>query len=248
MNETIKLISLNIEGDNHYSTVLPFLQKENPDVVCLQEVYESDIPILIAESGMFATFTPLSIVDKDFPERHMKAKGAEGLLILSKKMPFELHKDYYVGSLGSIPIFKDEEPFVTNRALLSIKVEYSDAEFCIATTHFTWTNGGKMTSIQEEDFQHMLEAIQNLKGFVLAGDFNAPRGKEIYTELSRLYKDNIPAGVTSTIDPLLHKVKNLQHVVDGIFSTTQYIVTNVQVIDGISDHKAITASVKLRLL
>jgi exonuclease III len=32
----MKLININIEGDKHFDTVIPFLEKEKPDVLCLQ--------------------------------------------------------------------------------------------------------------------------------------------------------------------------------------------------------------------
>lgn len=243
MDNQIKVISLNIEKDNHYETVLPFLQNQNADVICLQEVCQSDIPILIGSSGLFSTFAPMTIVDKDYPDRNMKAKGVEGLLILSKNMPLEIRKDYYVGLMQNTPIFKNEEPYTVNRAVMSIRVEYKNAEFTIATTHFTWTHGGEATELQKKDFLNMMDQLRNLQGFVIAGDFNAPRGREIFTELSKLYKDNIPFDVQTTLDPNLHKVKNLQYVVDGIFSTSQYEVTDVQVIEGISDHKALVCTV-----
>ncbi|MEA2056412.1 MAG: hypothetical protein U9O78_01685, partial [Patescibacteria group bacterium] len=36
----MKLISVNIEGDKHLDKVLPFLKKEQANVICLQEIYE----------------------------------------------------------------------------------------------------------------------------------------------------------------------------------------------------------------
>ena len=56
----IKLITLNIEGDKHFNSVLPFLQEQNADVVCLQEVFELDLDLFIDALGGHITFTPLT--------------------------------------------------------------------------------------------------------------------------------------------------------------------------------------------
>ena len=38
----IKLVSVNIQGDNNHETVTPFLLKESAYVVCIQEIFEED--------------------------------------------------------------------------------------------------------------------------------------------------------------------------------------------------------------
>jgi endonuclease/exonuclease/phosphatase family metal-dependent hydrolase len=158
-------------------------------------------------------------------------------------MPIEIHKDYYVGSSQNIPAFEDKVPYTTNRAVLTIKVEYDNRLYCIATTHFTWTEGGQVTDLQRKDFDNMKNILDQANEFVLMGDFNTPRGRDLYSELSRVYKDNIPLEIITTLDPTLHKVPSLEYVVDGIFSTKNYHVSNVSVVGGISDHKALIAQV-----
>jgi hypothetical protein len=58
--------------------------------------------------------------------------------------------------------------------------------------------------------------------------------------------DHLPANVTSTLDPQFHRAKGLEYVVDTIFSTPEYEVTEVRVLNGISDHKGIVARVERR--
>lgn len=85
-----------------------------------------------------------------------------------------------------------------------------------------------------------------LKGeeIVIAGDFNIPRGNEMYQKLQTHFRDNIPTEVESTVDPILHYANKdisgtLKLVVDYIWSTPKYKVENVRVVSGVSDHCAL---------
>jgi exonuclease III len=66
-----------LKKDKHYDTVLPFLDNEMADVICLQEVPESFITELHAR-GYFIIFAPLAI----FPHKTTDEKN--GILIGSK--------------------------------------------------------------------------------------------------------------------------------------------------------------------
>ncbi len=69
------------------------------------------------------------------------------------------------------------------------------------------------------------------------------------------YKDNIPAEYVWSLDMGLHRAANggLQEgaaaqglpglMVDGLFSTPEYTISDVRMHDGISDHCAIVAQV-----
>ncbi len=136
----MKLISINIEINRHYDTVLNFLKKEKPDVVCLQEVLEDDLPFQVV--------------------------------------------DFLLKSLDSMP------------------------------------------------------------EFVLCGDTNAPRGNETFSRLATKYKDNIPAEYKTSIDQKLHRVKGIMFMVDGLFTTSSCIASNVRLQDGVSDHMAVLAEIE----
>lgn len=108
-----------------------------------------------------------------------------------------------------------------------------------------------MTKRQKVNVLELLELVKN-EELVLAGDFNIPRGNKVYKQVTKLFKDNIPAEVESTIDPDLHyrntkQAGTLKLVVDYVFSTPKYLVSDVKVTPGVSDHCAIVCVVnKLR--
>lgn len=79
---------------------------------------------------------------------------------------------------------------------------------------------------------------------VLCGDFNAPRGGPIFSQFAERWRDCIPQHIATSIDPDLHRAGALQLMVDGLFTTADFAVSNVRMHCGVSDHKAITADIE----
>ena len=59
-------------------------------------------------------------------------------------------------------------------------------------------------------------------------------------------RDNIPPPVTTSIDGPLHRAGDLGLMVDGMFTTQGYEAREVRVVDGVSDHCALVATVARR--
>ena len=243
MAQQLKVISLNIEGDKHYDWVIPFLRSEQPDVVCLQEVFESDVSYLSENLIMHPFYAPTAKIVTRMGNG-LSPKGLFGCLILSKAHPLMVWKDYYVGSIDDIPILVDKEPYYMNRVLLGMRVPNDREDISIATTHFTWSSNGQASDEQRIDPENLFALLQKHSPLVLAGDFNAPRGREIFGKLAERYRDNIPINETTSLDSNLHYAKDsITYVVDGLFSSPEYVVEEVRLIGGVSDHKAIVGMV-----
>jgi endonuclease/exonuclease/phosphatase family metal-dependent hydrolase len=244
---TVKLVSINIEGRKHLEEkVLPFIREQNPDVITLQEVFQEDIKKIEQSTGMKSIFAPMAHVtqvDTPIPENN----NIWGTLILSRLPIVGSGYETYFKYQGKdeIPVFvstKNVEQM--NRALSWITVQADGEEMTFATTHFTWSKGGETTPLQEEAYQNLEVILEKIPISVLTGDFNAPRGRKIFTKLAKRYKDNIPQDVVTTIDNVLHKApEDIMLVVDGLFSSKDYDVSNVQVLSGVSDHMAVIGMV-----
>ena len=113
----------------------------------------------------------------------------------------------------------------------------------VCTTHFRWTPDGEADDAQRTDMIALLSVLESLQDFVLVGDFNTPRGGDMFAELANRYKDNVPREFTSSLDPTLHRAAPLERMVDGIFTTPCYVVSDVEMISGISDHRALVANI-----
>ncbi len=232
----IKIISLNIEGKRHLkSKILPFLINESPDVICLQEVFESDIELIKNILLMSAVFLPVT---------YMKGHSVVepwGQLILSKIPIKDSGHEYYHGDPKKMEVWNfGMNPNLILSGIVWIKIQYDATLYNIVTTHFLWSYNGEVSDLQRSSFKNLCESLNNFSELVLIGDFNTPRGGEIFSALKSRYKDNIPHNVHTTIDNSLHRSKlHLMLVVDGFFSSPRYRVTKVSVVDKLSDHLAL---------
>lgn len=243
----MKLLSLNIEGDNHLERVIPFLKQEEPDVIGMMEVFKDDIPYIEQETGTISVFSPIARIETDVSYR-LKPRGLWGVALFAKFPIVNIRRVTYAGKPSSegIPIWDGQGAW--NKVLIAADVEIGELTHRVITTHFTWSAKGLPTEAQRADMDALQKELSRETEFVLCGDFNAPRGGEIWSRLAAHYKDNIPSTIVTTIDNRLHKdgKNNIQLVVDGMFSTSTYTVEDVRVVGGVSDHMAIVCEVTRR--
>lgn len=235
---SIKLVTLNIERSKHLDLVLPFLEREQPDVVCLQELCSRDIEQFASVLGAQGFTEPLTI---------HTAEGGECLFNIGifSRLPVVSHEvQYYYKAGEELSVFELGDQRTINRALLRCDVVKDDVTFRIGTTHFTWTPDGEVDEAQRTDIENLFAVLEGQGDIVFTGDFNAPRGKEIFSRLAERYRDNVPGEYTASIDGSLHRAGALPHMVDGIFSTLGYAVENVRMVCGVSDHCALVADVR----
>ncbi len=244
---SLKLISVNIEWSKHLERVLPFLEKEQPDILCLQELHERDMSRFETLLGARSFYAPMTrLPNEDSPT---------GIAILSRSPMKEQTVEFYRGPLPAIVDFDETSPdtkYATEQAMF-LRADIEDATdgstYRVGTTHFTWTPDGQPDNHQRQDLQKLLPIIESAGEIVFAGDFNAPRGGEIFTALAAKWTDNIPPLYETSIDINLHRagkakpheLKNL--MVDGLFTTPAYFASEVKLFSGVSDHMAIVAHI-----
>ncbi len=226
-----------------------FLEREMPDIFCAQELLQKDIPLLEKTLGAHSVFAPMCYrtIDGDVM--------VQGVGIFSRLPMKNVVRDYYLGTKEGIGLV-DSIRFNTHNAddlarlhetlahvLLRCDVEKDGEQFRISTTHFTWTPDGEANDFQRGDCAKMLGLLEKAGDIVFCGDLNAPRGGEIFKKLSEHFTDNVPPQYNSSLDKELHRVKNLEHMVDCMFSTDGYVVSDVKMLSGLSDHCALTATI-----
>ncbi len=244
----MKLISLNVEGERHYSTVLEFLDKEQPYVICLQEAAENYMSLL-KDIGYTCEF---------LPRVRKKQEGNEFIdgSIIATKQPQTAEPYYYYEpqkELAFEQFDEQSERLKCKQGVLLSSLQIDNVDFHIATTHFTWTpQGEKPNQAQIEDMTAMLQITSELPPHILCGDFNIPRDHSpLYKQLLTQYSDNIPTEYTSSLDKNLHQLGDdptLTHLftdfmVDYVFSQKPYKVSDVRLEFGVSDHAAVVAEI-----
>lgn len=246
---SISLISLNIERSKHLGLVIPFITAHLPEVLCLQELAERDIPALEAAFGMPCIFAPCGVhpSDDDSPDPLI------GVAIFTSFPVRSQSAEYYSGSAEEARNAPAHPIFIDN-PLLSIEIEKEGRTFRIMTTHFTWTPNGSVSDEQRRNIVTLLDMLGRAGELVLCGDFNAPRMHEgapgeIFSLVAGAYKDNIPQEYQTSIDASLHRNGDTAaadlavKMVDGLFTTPAYQASDVALTPGVSDHYAITATI-----
>ena len=239
--QKLKLITLNIETNKHYNTVLPFLDKENPDVICLQEVPESFADNL-NERGFQTSFAPMCI----------KNLGGElhsiGVMIASR-LPFTTRSNYYHGSASDVVSFDNKNhPDTTSFVYLLADIVVDGDVYRIATTHAPDTKDGKEDAFQIVCMNKALELLDVEQSHIICGDFNMPRNyNSIYKNFTEKYQDGIPLIYKSSLDKSKHRLGNKDlnqpifdiYMVDYIFTQSPYEAKDVRLEFGVSDHAAV---------
>src|SRR5580693_537269 len=73
----MKLISVNIEGRKHWDLLDPFFDTEQSDVICMQEVWQTDAERFAAQRSMHYAFAPMLLkhVDDSDPSSPLEPWG-----------------------------------------------------------------------------------------------------------------------------------------------------------------------------
>lgn len=236
----VSFFSLNIEADRHLDKVASYLSANMPDVVFLQEVYKIHAEELAAQFDYHLTFVPH--VDFNISEHIFKPLGEWGIATLTKVKPVNVQIAYY----SEYPVVIPHEFMKTlkhPRALLVSELVIEGKQYYFANTHFTWALTTDADVAQLPDYLRLQKLLDKVPSFVLAGDLNASRDSRVYQELASRYIDQLPSSIESTLDPVLFRKPELKLVVDHLFSTLDYLVENVQVLTGLSDHCGIAATI-----
>lgn len=250
----MKLISLNIEGSKHLEHVLPFIARESPDVLCVQEIFERDAEMIAKKYGMEYYFAPMIL--SQYKKESSEAWESFGICIFSKTPIENAKSEIYWSPHADLQPFDATDVHTKRKTerhiLLSGKILADETEYTVATTHFTWTPNGQSDAYQEVDAEKLLQILETFSEVILCGDFNIPRNHNpLYEKFSARYTDAIPKEYISSLDLTLHRMGNNpieapqleQFMVDYIFITSHYRTSNVRLESGVSDHMAVISEI-----
>lgn len=247
----MKLISINIERDKHFGTVIPFIETERPDVLCLQEVFQNDL-YRFETLGYTCTFLPMTIFISNNTEQIL------GIALCSRTPLHNMHSQYYL-DLGDILRVHDSNDIVhtVRYGYIGGNILHDDTIYPIITTHFTWTPNGERPSLEQiESLETLFALTAHMKPHSICGDFNIPRHtSHLYEKLATQYTDNIPPEYTSSLDKQFHRLGDSpdrahlfsSFMVDYVFTQPPYHATDVRLVFGLSDHAAVMATLSKRI-
>lgn len=229
----LNILQLNVELNLHTDKIIQHVQAQNYDVLLLQEVLQADLDTIAKACNMAYAFVPLNTLE------HEGVMHTLGQATFSKHPLRNVEQLYYRGDPKKLPLITRQTPELMARALLVVEVPVRGHNYRLINTHFTWSPNATVNAMQRQDFDKMLTLLKNYDQFLLGGDFNTPRGHELYDHLAHTYTDNIPLDINSTLDKNLFRVPDLELVIDGVFTTARYKVARIQILQGLSDHVGI---------
>jgi exonuclease III len=248
----MKLISINIEGDKHFSRVLPFVDHESPDVLCVQEIFRKDLR-QFEVLGYQTAFLP--ITRKEYHGQREEI-GNAFVVNHTRAVLTQTASHYYHNPTGEIHDFdKSQWERTVNNGVLVGTINLEHTLFTIATTQFTWIPDGNIpTESQRNDMVRFLAYMNTHPQHCIVGDLNIPRNHNpLYDVLCEQYEDAVPSSYTSSLDLTFHRLgvdpekKHLftDYMVDYILTQSPYSATDVRLEFGISDHAAVVGEISL---
>jgi endonuclease/exonuclease/phosphatase family metal-dependent hydrolase len=237
----MKLIQLNMEGDRHLERVIPFLNKENADVWCLQEIEHLTFERIKTDFGLQGVFA--EEIKEKMPDGAIRSFG---IAILTSLPILKSAVDYY--QKHSDEFLDRKKPSFFERLhhpLISVECEERGKRYTVTTTHFPKSEiGSEVSEHQKRVFKSFSKLLDLFQDIILTGDTNCPRGTELFDALAVRYKDNIPLDVETTLDNTLHRHAPLMYVIDAVFTSKEYNVRTIRLQDKVSDHIAVIAEIE----
>ncbi len=250
--ETLNLISLNIEGSLHLNRFPQLVLAEDPDVLCLQEVFEHDLQQIAELSHMpHYHFARKAFIPKE--QGLSERDGWWGLAIFSKEPLRDVREVFYrraesrYATQNYQTLTKDQRQQAQEGVMLTGMYHKGGDAFPVATLHFTWSFV-TASELQMHDAHRLMAVLAEIPEIILCGDFNVPRVQNACYEIfAQELIDAIPRDITNSVDRALHKngAKITQDLmVDYLFHTKQFQAQHVRLVDGVSDHMAIVAQIQ----
>lgn len=259
----LKILQINIENDKHLDKIINLVKEKDPDIVCMQEVVVDSWVYVLENMGYSFCFAPMLVLDGK----------EEGVLIFSKyKILKNKVFRYDLNKGNTLPVFNKKDlalidgvrpwcRFLYHFVLLNTSLEINNIVFNVVTTHFPVADHvvPDLPFHMFKDNQNLIDLlcirnhfdlfIQNLskikKPLIFTADLNTPRGSFIYDDLAHLLVDWVPQNLNTTLDSKNHRVKELNLVVDTIMTSQDFDLINFEVIEGVSDHKALLATLEI---
>lgn len=242
----MKLIQLNTWGGRLTKNIAFLLEKEDPDVVCMQEVFSSSSTIVLPNT-MFNSlqvlqelnglnsvfFSPLLSV------KYGKAKVDYGNAILSKHPIQQSRTIFTEGKYKSR--FNSKNPKLGIYNLQIAKLSMGGKQLAVANHHGHWEQSPKGDEVSVGKMKAVYEQLRGInEPLIFTGDLNLSPNSPAIRALDGLNLRNLTleSKVESTLSTIHYAKKDV--VCDYIFISKDIKVRSFKVADEtVSDHKAL---------
>ncbi len=240
----VKILCLNLfEGGMFWDNIQSFITRENPDILCLQEVSNGDEK----QPANFQTIRRLTSLlpnhyfyySPEFCEVWTQGEGDGGNAIFSR---FPLQDTRTVFLHGAYHRFarsdkKDFTEYPKNLQEATVTIE--GKKLHLFNMHGIWGSDGNDNPERLEMSKKIGEIVRGKSPSVLMGDFNLQPATQTIANIEK-YMNNVFKGELTTSFNMRHKTNPgyATAVVDMFFATTDIsIISKSCPDDDVSDHK-----------
>jgi endonuclease/exonuclease/phosphatase family metal-dependent hydrolase len=241
----MKLLQLNIWHGRLMTQIDQLLRREQPDIVCLQEVYSSDVP-----SAVFGDASAHEHIAQTLQGYHHYFSPAYTIAVLDKKAGFGLSmfSRLPLSDTKTIPVWGEYKDFTeaagldTNIRSLQKGVVTAPGgkQVTVFNHHGYWIPNQLGDQVTIKSLQRVADAVKPVDGAVLlAGDFNvtaeSPAMRAFDGWITNLTAKN---NVRTTLSPLSRVHEPI--ACDHIMVTRHVSVNRFEVLEDVaSDHLAL---------
>lgn len=225
----IKLITLNLfQGGMYFDRINDFLKKENPDILCIQEAYNSN------NKKLAKSLRSIDALKEILPsyryhfapellDARKEGKIPIGNAIFSRFSITKTDTVFYDIPYGEYEDFlkNNNKHFVSllPKNLEYIKVKINSMELNVFNTHGIWGQDGKDTKRRLQMGETIVNQIKDKKNVILAGDFNLSPTTQTVRNIEKHVKSVFSKELQTTFNVKLkpHRGNFATSVVDMIF-------------------------------
>lgn len=257
---TLSFLQLNTNADNFWDNLIPFLTKNNFDVIQLQEVAGKDT-IAGNLNTKIDTYEELQKILGDkyeseiaIAQRYTSNPSAYLANATFYKKDFKMLKKNVFSIYEGPTLFpSDAATFEgVGRDLIHLTLEINGKSISFLNTHLAWAKTTKEQSHQTQQGEILLQYLQTIPSpFVFSGDFNIDPEQPLIKKFNSLARNLIDEyHIVNTLNPRKHRAQVLfppGAAVDYIFVTEDLTVKNFTVLENedISDHLGLTAEIEI---
>ena len=253
----VKIIQINIYRGAFLDKLVEFLQKEQPDIVTMQEVTGGAINFwhdkgidtfkYIKEAlALEGAFAPMYRLVGDASAYEGNAVLVRGKILSSKIVQCKAYREY-----EQIP-WVSEGPGMPRNAL-DLKVEMGGSTFHVLGTHGAWTKEPIDTPEKIRQARILSEYISGLgdEPFVLGGDFNMESGSEVINIIDAVAHNAVHgSSITNTLNLRTHRAAAILGPkgkgVDFIYTSPHFKIISIDAPEvDVSDHLPVRATLSL---
>src|SRR6185369_3399862 len=257
----LSLLQLNINADNFWDKLIPYLTKNDFDILQFQEVCGEN------------TFSGNIHTKRDCYKELQKILGDAYKSELAIAQTFSSNPSSFIGNAtfykkefeliekNILPLYTRITPFPSDllnfeeagRGVLHLKLNSNGKVISTLNAHCAWAKTPTEQPHQTYQGELLINYIKQVSSpFILSGDFNLdpeqPTIKKLSTLARNLIKEN---NITNTLNPRTHGIKHLlaeglEIAVDYIFTSNDLGVKEFSVIEeDLSDHLGLKATIEI---